>query len=555
MGVLLVASAVVALAFTSIPHTGGDNAGYIALAWDLLEHGRYTDVFDPEGLRHTKYPPAFPLVLAVLIGLGARTWATLKLAAAIPTIAAVGLTYVWAERELAPIGAFAVALLVSVSAGVVYYSHWVLSDPLFLAFTLASLVALVRSDRREIADLDASRATSAPFDPWLAAGVVFAGLAYFTRSAGLPLVVAIVTWLVLRKRWRAAAASGAGLGVPMLVWWVRGRGAGVAQYGTEFWMVNPYDPAAGTIGVLGLLPRIGENLSAYVLQHVPAGVVGPGGPALGLLGVALVFVALTGWVVRLRERVGPVELFTPLYAGLILVWPAVWGGDRFALPLFPVLFVYAAIAIRSATRRLPASLGRAIPAVLVVLLLVPAAAHQLESDRQSAACDRIVVERGPWGCYGPQVGSFIEAASWSGTGLPEGSAVLSRKPRHFFLQSGHPSRAFPFVDDAEAHLTLADALGARYVLLDQWDGLAARHVGAAVRERPGAFCWVRGFGDPARGGAQLLGILPAARRTVGTSADGGGVAIAPCPPDYVAASAPVGYSSSGRIPLLEGLDP
>ena len=571
VGVVILAGLVVGAAFTPIPHTGGDNAGYIALAHGLLVNGSYTDVFDPEGLRHTKYPPVFPLLLALLISLGARTWATLKLAALLPTLAAVGLTYAWAERELSPIRGFGVALLLAVSSGIVYYSHWVLSDPLFLALTMLSLAALARSDGRSAGSLEeaadeeagakhgahslAAGGGGSPLDSWLIVGVAAAGLAYFTRSAGLPLVLALFAWLGLRRRWRALAVTGVALGLPMLAWWLRGRGAGVAEYGTEFWMVNPYDPSLGTIGIAGLIPRISENLTAYVFQHIPAGVVGGGGPGLSAMGVLLTGLAVAGWALTARRRLGPVELFTPLYAGLILVWPAVWGGDRFALPLFPILFVYAAIAIARATARLPELAARAVPAIALVALVLPAGVNQLESNRQGAACDRVAAERGPWACYGPQVGYFIEAAGWSGPGLPDGSAVLSRKPRHFYLQSGHPSRAFPFVEDVDAHLALADALGARYVLLDQWDGLAARHVGAAIRQRPGAFCYVRGFGSPAQGGAQLLGILPASARTTEAAQDGAGVAIGACPGDYVVPGAPETYSSSSRIPLLEGLDP
>ena len=83
--------------------------------------------------------------------------------------------------------------------------------------------------------------------------------------------------------------------------------------------------------------------------------------------------------------------------------------------------------------------------------------------------------------------------------------------------SSHPSRAFPFTDDPADLLALADEVGARYVLLDQWDGLALRNVGGAVRRQPGAFCFVRSFGDPAQGGAQLLGILPLDERRAGAA--------------------------------------
>ncbi len=191
----------------------------------------------------------------------------------------------------------------------------------------------------------------------------------------------------------------------------------------------------------------------------------------------------------------------------------------------------------------------------VLLLVVP----QLEDWRRTAgsasACPDEVVRESVWACYGPQVRGFMVAAAWSSSGLPEGSAVLSRKPRHFYLESGVPSRAFAFFEDADAHLELADALGARYILLDRWDGFAARYVGSAVRQRPGAFCFVQGFGRPEGGGAQLLGVLPPGERDAGAG-EGAEVAVGRCPESYVTGREPPPerYSSSDRIPLLDGLD-
>jgi hypothetical protein len=548
---LLISTVVVATAFTAVPHTGGDNAGYIALAHGLLTDGAYLDVFDPERMKHTKYPPVFPGLLAVMIALGARTWGALKLAAAIPTVFAVGATFVWAERRVGAWPALAIGVLLTVSSGVVYYSHWVLSDPLFLALTMLALASFARSeaDARAEEDVSSDRGRVT----WLIVGVMATGLAYFTRSAGLPLVLALFGWLTLGRRWRALAGSAFALGIPMLAWWLRGQGEGVAQYGTEFWMVNPYDPAQGTIGVFGLGPRVMDNAAAYVFQHGPAGVVGADGPALAAIGLLLTLAAAVGWILSIRERVGVAELFVPLYAGLILVWPAVWGGDRFVLPLYPLVFVYGFMSIRLLASRLPSAATPVTASFALLALLLPAGGHWLDGNRQSGRCDAVAAEQGAWACYGARVGYFVRAASWTADGLPGGSAVLSRKPRHFYLQSGHPSRTFPFDDDPATHLELADRIGARFVLLDQWDGQAVRYLGAAVTQRPDAFCYVGGFGQPTDGGAQLLGILPPAVRG-GVSGQEPGRGIEPCPESFTVSPDGGSYSSSFRIPLLESLD-
>ncbi len=161
----------------------------------------------------------------------------------------------------------------------------------------------------------------------------------------------------------------------MVLWLLRARGAGQGAYVSEFWLVDPYQPSLGRVGVGGLLGRVAANLVGYVGTHLPGGVVGGRGAAVAALGIALVALGLAGWVGALRRRIGPAELFLPLYAGLILLWPTVWSGDRFALPLYPALFLYAARVLREDAGRL----GDTVPviaglAALAVVLLPEARA-------------------------------------------------------------------------------------------------------------------------------------------------------------------------------------
>jgi 4-amino-4-deoxy-L-arabinose transferase-like glycosyltransferase len=542
---LFLSTVIVGAAFNPAPHTGGDNAAYVSLAYSLVVDGSYTEAFDPAGLPHTKYPPVFPGLLAVLVLLGARTWVALKLVTAASTVACVGCTYLWAERRLGTLAAMGVGMALAVSSAVVYYSHWILSDPLFVALTVAALWLLEWSEEE-----GAPRAA-------LVGGVVAVGLAYFTRSAGLPLLVALVAWLVLRKKWKALGASTIALGIPVLLWWLRGRGEGVGDYGAELWMVDPYQPALGNVDAAGLVGRVVANAWGYVSLHGPAGILGVrDGGAVLLFGVVLTTLALAGWVRQARKGIGVTELFVPLYGGLILLWPEVWSGDRFALPLYPVFFLYAASMLRFLGGHLGSWGVRGLAVVAMAVVVLPAGKSWLSSVDQASACALATRANGPWACYGPGQQDFAAAATWIGEAAPDGSVVLSRKPRMFFVLSGVPSRVFPFSEDPAVHLAEADALGAGLVLFDRWDGLAGRYLGSALSRYPEAFCSVRTFGDP-QAPTYLFGVRPATQR--GASGGGGEeVRIGKCPDrTVIGALANADYSSSTsmRIPLLDGLDP
>lgn len=552
---LLVQAGLMVAAFTPVPHTGGDNAGYLGLAYSLVERGAYLDLYLPGEPAHVKYPPVFPGLLGLVHLLGVKTWVGFKAVAAGSTALAVGFAFLWARARRGRGFALGVAGLTAVSSAVLYHSHWILSDPTFLAFTLAALWTLERS---EAPGARGERAASDPAPGWAVAGCAAAVLAYFTRSAGLPLVVAVAAWLSLRRRWRGLLAFGGVFLLSAGAWWLRNREVSrEGAYLSEFWLVNPYQPELGRAGPGEILSRVGENLVGYVTAHIPGGITGLGAPAAAVLGVALVLLAGWGWVRRVRERVGVAELFLPLYGGLLLLWPVVWSGDRFALPLFPLLFFYAGVALADGVGRWSRDVAVAGLAVGVLVLGGPAVQSWTGSVRSASSCMSRARADGPWACAGPGMMEFAAAAGWGGANLPEASVVISRKPRFFYLLSGMKSEMYPLSRDADAFLERARELGAGYLVFDYLDGLSGHYLVPVLRSRPGAFCPLRGFEDVAGAGTQLLGVFPAAgpedRPTGGA---GEGIRLVPCPDGLVRADPASGPSyASSVVPLFSRASP
>ncbi|MCA9738844.1 MAG: hypothetical protein KC645_14535, partial [Gemmatimonadetes bacterium] len=334
---------------------------------------------------------------------------------------------------------------------------------------------------------------------------------------------------------------------------------GAPGYVSEFWMINPYDPSLGRAGPGDLITRVFENTRLYLGSAIPAGLTGRRGPMTALLGTVLAVLALVGWGRRLR-RPGVVELFAPLYLGLILLWPVVWSGDRFALPLFPLVLLYAAEALSAGTRRLHPQAPLVVGGFAVFLLWLPGLQTWRSYAAQSELCTERVAEGGPYGCYQPRMREFVTAARWVSVGLPEGSVVLTRKPRIFYVLSEVQSRTYPLVESADTLLSAADAAGARYALIDYLDNLGSLYLIPSVHQHPGAFCALVGFGGDEQGiQTQLLGVQPPERRNLrGRSETVEGatsLTIRFCPEDYRRAEAPtVAPYSSPEIPLLTRLD-
>lgn len=548
-GLILLQTLLVALVLTPRPHSGGDNAGYVSLAYSLLERGAYLELWDPAEPPHTKYPPVFPVLLAGVILAGAKGWVGLKLVPAFSTILAVAFAFLWArERKGSTLGA-AVAVLLGASAAVVYYSQWVLSDPTFLALTLGALWAFERAGTKEKPGgagkgVGAAGRTEVP---WLAAGMMMVLLAYLTRSAGLPLAVAVLLWLAHGRRWKPFATFAVLFGVPAFLWWLRGYVLGGSEYASEFWLVDPYRPFLGTVGPGELLDRVVANLTAYVGQIVPAGIVGQGRPFLPPLGVGLLALWLLGWVRGVRERVGVPELFFPLYFGLILLWPTPWSGDRFALPLFPLMFYYAGVALLWLLGPLGERARGVILLVLATALAVPMMHHWSVLARDAGACREATGAGEPERCLTPAEQEYFALAQWSGEHLPDGSVVVTRKPRIFFVMSGMKSLSIPFATDPDEFLQRARQGGGGYLTVDLLDSVSRYYVLPVLRDRLASVCAIVQEGSRGELGTQILGLVDGGEG----AGEGETFALYVCPEEMLrGAPRGRGVSDPWEIPLL-----
>lgn len=482
------------LTFAPQPHTGGDNAAYIALAQSLLQDGTYTELWDPAAPPHTKYPPVFPLVLAAAIAIGLQPWVQLKLLVLAFSATAVAFSFLWIRARRRATLALGVGIVLAVAPGVLQEGRWILSDVPFWAFTMIALWAFERLRP----------------DDWTRFAVAAAALlfAYFTRSAGLPLLLAALAWLGWRRHWQQLAALAPIVGIPAAAWWLRARAHGPAGYTSEFMLVDPYAPALGRAGAGDMAQRVGQNVSHYMTEHMPVLLTGGVTNPVELLSVAVFLLAVAGWIRRMRApRVA--DLFLPLYLGLLLIWPAVWSGERFLLPALPLILFYAAEMLNVAARRAVPRYAFATGAVAVALLVaaaLPGLAQAATIGRQCTAQYR-AGDRFP--CVGAVWDDFIEVAELTPRALPDHAVVLSRKPRLFHAFSGLRSSIYPFTPEAAAFFAVADSIGARYVVYDWLGGTSDAYLRPVLLQHPRAFCVM--LATPATG-TVLFGIRPGQQR-------------------------------------------
>lgn len=516
------------LLYEPILFPGGDNAGYMILGEALGGGQGYRDLYLPETPLHTKYPPFYPALLAVLGWVGGLQ--LFKVASLGLTTAAVGLAGTLARRWVGGPAAVLLALVVAVNPVLLDYGHWVLSEAPFLALVLASLVALEAADLAPAAGRSGAGGSAAggagDGEPTgvlgigsnrllFGLGLAAASAAFLTRTAGLPLLLAAALWPALERWPRRLTAAVLVVAATAGGWAVYQQVAAPGQPGYlgELLLVDPYDPAAGRVGVAGLFVRGMENLWEYVSRVLPTSLgLGESGRTGDIVpvtaGLVVTGLALGGWVTRARQRLGPSELFVFLYVGLIAAWPSVWTDRRFLLPVLPLLLLYAVLAAGQLSARLRAGGESGLSAVgaggLATAIALVGFVDGAGEVPGRFDCQMSYAAGEP--CVSPAYRSFYDAARWTRDNTPDDAVVANRKPRLFFLHARRRGFVYPYTSEPELLLREIERRGADHLVVDAISGTTARYLVPAVQQHANRFeilyrrgappTWVLGFHPP-----------------------------------------------------------
>lgn len=437
--------------------TGGDNAAYYALTKALAEGAGYVDLVAPGTPRHTVYPPGFPALLVPFYWIFGGSMAGLKLA----SFAAGGvlLLAVWklgrVDRGVTDQVAMTTVWLVGLSPLFLKYTHYVLSDMAFAAATFLSLWQLTRADRSEGVQLRS----------WVS-GSALAIAAFYIRTAGAALLLAVLLWLGLKKRWRVLGWTSGAFAVatgPWL-WWSFRNPPQTGGYLQQVQSSDRLDPESGALGAADLLVRGWDNL-AYYARYELSQLLWPFVPpptwmqAVGVvLGTGML--AFGVWTLIRKRGVTVSELFFATSAGVLMVWP--WRGDRFFLPLVPLawFFMLAGISAVAERIRLP-RLGAVAPFVVVAVLLIGAARLvplEMGYTKRYLDGEEMVGYSTFWEDY-------FTAARWVSQDDPS-AIIMARKPRLAWYWSRRPSLVYPFHGDPQRTWAFVRANDVTHILVE-----------------------------------------------------------------------------------------
>ena len=523
-------------------HLAGDNADYYILAKALMEGKGYTTVSNVSLPPANHFPPGYPFVLSLLMRILGTDQATLTAFNSVFLLGALYLLFDLFRKSVKNIHlAFAVVAACLFNAYLMEYATIMMSEVPFLFFSALTLWCFVKIDLSE------NPFTQRMFYPF----ILLLAASFYIRTAGLSLVAGVIFYLLLQKNWKYLLAVTVGFVLLALPWQLRSRSIkGGNSYVKQLVMVNPYRPEMGALGtqyfdakgvkldrdsivklapqvkdtsnttgqaVADLTKRVTNNTKRYVSREIPAGIFpwlehDPNDPTSSsewLLG--LIVLGLIGFgIFKLQENRTLFIGYTLGSFGILLLWPDVWFGVRFVLPLLPFLLFFFANGLYSAIKlgldKFDLGDNMVATAVLPLFLMamfIPKwfnmgtrinAQNQQEEPTPSIETLKVKAESE----YEPNYKNYFAAAEWIKNNTPKDAVISCRKPSLLYLAADRYVTQFKNTTDvADFVKDLAEERKATYVVIDQL-GYAdvGRYLVPAVQQNPQQFKVVQVFKEP-----------------------------------------------------------
>jgi hypothetical protein len=433
---------------------GGDNAGYYILGKAISSGQGYSDIHMPDNPPHTHFPPGYPAILAFFMKLFSEDISFLKVVSGLFLWGSV-LVMFYLLKNIVRDGrmAFVGAILMLFNMHLLSYSTIMMSEIPFLFFSLLILLLFIKTSEQEN-----------PFKhPHLYFVIVLSAFAYHVRTAGIALVGGIILYLLFRKRFAYLGAYVGGFALLCLPWFLRGRSLNANGYINQLFMKNPYRPEEGMMGLSDFFSRFLENLGRYLGREIPNGLF----PSISvnyqadletssvLFGLALLALIVFG-IVKL-------PLYRNLFIwyclgtfGILLLWPEVWFGIRFLLPLIPILTFLLVYGVYHLVVFVLKKLTLEVkPNPIILLLAILLFLPQLKLLH--AAADKR---------YDSRFQNYFDMASWVRENTDPYAVISCRKPTLFYLFANRKTAGYLNSTDYNAFILNLNSNGVTHVVID-----------------------------------------------------------------------------------------
>jgi hypothetical protein len=429
----------------------GDNAYYYVLGKALSLGEGYVNIASITRAPNNHFPPGYPFILSLFMHLSDST-TFLKILNGFFLYFSLMLLYVLFRRISGNLRiAFVTVFFLTLNSHLLQYGTMLMSE---ISFILFSYLCLLLVDRGDLGNDFYKK-------PWFYLILITLVASYYIRSTGLALFGGIILYLLIHKKWKVAISLAAGFLLLALPWILRGQKLGGSSYLEPLIMVNPYRPELGNADLGGYVVRFFSNLSRYITREIPnssfpfiqvnyASEITPGE---WFVGIVILAVSLYGFY-----RIGRRGLLFICYLlgtfGILLLWPEVWRGVRFILPVMPLILFSVLTGIYFLVIGMLSPLKIKFNMLLLIVFGL-AFIQPVKLLHQKALSP-----------YPASWQNYFSIAEWFRNENLQDVVVICRKPMLFHLKSGTYTAPYLYSKEPREILEDLKTKKADYVVLD-----------------------------------------------------------------------------------------
>lgn len=471
----------------------GDNIYYYLLGTSIANGDGFSDIKVPSKPPSNRFPPGYPAIISMVMETISNDIPTIKRANGFFLLASVLLMFFLFRNLLKNDHlAFSLSMLLLVNASLLKYSTIMMSEMSFMFFTILSIFFLIQIDPEK------------PFykNIFFYAMLVAAVFSYHIRSTGIALMVGIGFVFLIQKNWKYLAGFISGFVILSIPWYFRGKFIGLGNTGgylDVLTYINPYRQELGTMDIEDWFTRIYKNFERYITHEIPKGTLSflerdykdAVSISEWIIGVVIVAFILYG-LFKLPKHKFIILGYLGGSFGIMMLWPDVWFGPRFLLPVIPFLILLLGnglydllvLLLNKINLRNRFVIQLALP--LSFLFFTSFYTPEMEKMNEISSAS-----------YAPAYKNYFELAMWANQNTPDSTFISCRKPGLFFVYSLRYSTGYKQSENTEEILEDFIERGVDYVVVEQLGySSTGRYLYPAIKKYPLKFKIVHHLKEP-----------------------------------------------------------
>jgi len=452
----------------------GDNAAYYIYGKAIADGKGMVNTQSVAQHKANSYPPGYPAIIAVIINTVNSDIVTIKVANGIMYFASLVILFFFFRQMSKNIHlSFILTLIMMFNFHLLQYSTWMMSEIPFIFFSALGIMAFgfINTKNNPLKD------------KWFYIMILGVVVSYHIRSQGIALFGGIFLFFLVQQNWKHLVSFSIAFIALLMPWYIRNSELGASPYDSALKYKNYYDHSQGVMESFGdWMDRFTQNFSRYVQVEIPSGIFGyEPNYENGSWFYGILLLAIIGFgIFKTKKYAFAIGGYVLATFAILMIWPPVWTGVRFMLPIVPILiffffygiFSLIVIILEKVKNKTESSI-KILSFAFIIFILV----FYPKIDNLNKAAKEPL---------NPLYRNYFALAEWTKTNLPKDAIIICRKPLLFHLYSDHfVSRVVKNTNPDEA--LEAMKTGGITHIVQYGDGLSQRYFIPIYKKYPEKF--------------------------------------------------------------------